>query len=52
MSGSMGEPRLKAVHDKTQVRVLGSQAWRAELKRGMADLWSIANARAQGLGVK
>ena len=52
MSGSMGEPRLKAVHEKTQVRVMGSQAWRAELRRGMADLWSIALARAHGLGVK
>lgn len=51
-SGSHGEPRLKAVHEKATIRVMGSKAWREELRRGMADLWSIARARAEKLGVK
>ncbi|KAK4705052.1 hypothetical protein P7C70_g1159, partial [Phenoliferia sp. Uapishka_3] len=51
-STQTGEPRLKAIIEKTQIRVMGSKAWRDELKRGMADLWSIARARAEGLGVK
>ncbi len=53
-SPNVGEPRLSATRSANgpQVKVAGSAAWRAELKRDLKAMWDIAQARLVGLGVQ
>ncbi|GAA6047881.1 hypothetical protein JCM3770_004689 [Rhodotorula araucariae] len=51
-SPSTPEPRLSDLRARLRVSPAGSQAWRAELNRGLADMWLIAKDRARQMGVQ
>ncbi|BGP36821.1 hypothetical protein JCM10449v2_000723 [Rhodotorula kratochvilovae] len=50
-SPSTPEPRLSDLRARLRVSPAGSQAWRAELARGLGEMWAIARDRARKMGV-
>lgn len=44
-SPSVGEPKLGELRAKLRINPTGSGPWRAELKRGIEDMWKIAHSR-------
>lgn len=44
-SPSVGEPKLGELREKLRINPTGSGPWRAELKRGIEDMWKIAHSR-------
>ncbi|TNY21095.1 putative OHCU decarboxylase protein [Rhodotorula diobovata] len=50
-SPSTPEPRLSELRSRLRVSPAGSQAWRAELERGLRDMWAIAKDRVGKMGV-